>query len=76
MSSLAALNASAWQCMHASNVSPCRCTTIAYVCICAVQESEVLAKAFKEHERRKGEREGFSYTPADALAFKYYRDVS
>lgn len=45
-------------------------------CISHVQESEVLAKAYKEHERRKGEKEGFAYTPADALAFKYYRDVS
>ena len=41
-----------------------------------MQDSEVLTKAFKEHERRKGEQEGFPYTPADALAFKYYRDVS
>ena len=40
------------------------------------QDSEVLIKAFKEHERRNGEKEGFAYTPADALAFKFYRDVS
>ena len=40
------------------------------------QESEVLIKAFKEHERRNGVKEGFAHTPADALAFKYYRDVS
>ena len=43
---------------------------------CCTQESEVLIKAFKEHERRDGEKEGFAHTPADALAFKYYRDVS
>ena len=41
-----------------------------------IQESEVLIKAFKEHERRDGEKEGFAHTPADALAFKFYRDVS
>ena len=36
----------------------------------------MLIKAFKEHERRDGEKEGFAHTPADALAFKFYRDVS
>ena len=36
----------------------------------------MVIKAFKEHERRNGVAEGFAYTPADALAFKYYRDVS
>lgn len=41
-----------------------------------MQESEVLTKAFKEHERRRGQQEGFAHTPADALAFKHYRDVS
>ena len=35
----------------------------------------MLIKAFKEHERRDGEKEGFAHTPADALAFKFYRDV-
>lgn len=39
------------------------------------KESETLAKAVKEQERRKGEREGFSDSPADCLAFKYYRDA-
>ena len=39
------------------------------------QESLVLARAIKEHERRKGEKEGFSDSPADCLAFKYYRDA-
>lgn len=41
-----------------------------------MQDSEVVIKAFKEHERRNGVKQGFAYTPADALAFKYYRDVS
>ena len=40
-----------------------------------LQDSEMVIKAFKEHERRNGVTEGFAYTPADALAFKYYRDV-
>lgn len=39
-------------------------------------ESMVLARAIKEHERRNGRREGFADTPADALAYKFYRDVS
>ncbi|KAL3138408.1 hypothetical protein ABBQ32_006204 [Trebouxia sp. C0010 RCD-2024] len=39
------------------------------------KDSEVLIKAFKEHERRDGEKEGFAHTPADALAFKFYRDA-
>ena len=43
---------------------------------CNMQDSEVVIKAFKEHERRNGVKQGFAYTPADALAFKYYRDVS
>jgi hypothetical protein len=38
-------------------------------------ESVVLARAVKEHERRKGENEGFSSTPADCLAYKHYRDA-
>ncbi|KAL0038772.1 hypothetical protein WJX79_007235 [Trebouxia sp. C0005] len=38
-------------------------------------DSEVVIKAFKEHERRNGVKQGFAYTPADALAFKYYRDA-
>ena len=36
----------------------------------------MVIKASKEHERRNGLAEGFACTPADALAFKYYRDVS
>ena len=39
------------------------------------QQSTVLARAVKEHERRKGENEGFSDQPADCLAYKYYRDA-
>lgn len=38
-------------------------------------ESMVLARAIKEHERRNGRREGFADTPADALAYKFYRDA-
>ena len=41
----------------------------------AVQEATVLSRSAKEHERRKGEKEGFSKAPGDCLAFKYYRDV-
>ena len=36
----------------------------------------MLSRAFKEHERRGGVKLGFAATPADALAFKHYRDVS
>jgi len=35
----------------------------------------ILARAMKEHERRNGRREGFSDSPQDALAYKYYRDA-
>lgn len=42
---------------------------------CGSQESGVLARAVKEQERREGEKEGFTSSPADSLAFKYYRDV-
>jgi len=35
----------------------------------------MLAKAIKEHERRGGRREGFTDSPADCLAYKYYRDA-
>ena len=35
-----------------------------------------MSRAAKEHERRGGQREGFSVAPGDCLAFKYYRDVS
>lgn len=36
----------------------------------------MLARAVKDHERRDGTKEGFSGTPGDCLAYKYYRDVS
>jgi len=36
---------------------------------------EVLARAMKEWERRPTERDGFSPSPADCLAFKYLRDA-
>lgn len=39
------------------------------------QEATMLARSVKEHERRKGLKEGFSGAPGDCLAFKYYRDV-
>jgi len=35
----------------------------------------VLARAIKEHERRAGHRDGFTNSPADCLAYKYYRDA-
>jgi len=35
----------------------------------------MLSRAVKEHERRRGEKEGFSAATGDCLAFKYYRDV-
>ena len=40
-----------------------------------MQEAGVLARAVKEQERRKGEKEGFSAAPGDCLAYKHYRDV-
>lgn len=39
------------------------------------QDSAVLERAVKEQERREGHKEGFSSTPADCLAYKYYRDA-
>ena len=42
----------------------------------ALQEATTLSRAAKEHERRGGQKEGFSVAPGDCLAFKYYRDVS
>lgn len=44
-------------------------------CPCSPHESQVLARAIKEHERRDGQREGFADTPGDVLAYKYFRDV-
>lgn len=37
-------------------------------------EAQILARAIKEYERRDGSQEGFTDSPADCLAFKYYRD--
>ena len=34
-----------------------------------------LARAVKEHERREGTKIGFSSSPADCLAFQFFRDV-
>ena len=42
---------------------------------CAVQEVSVLARAAKEQERRQGDKEGFTSSPGDCLAYKYHRDV-
>lgn len=39
------------------------------------QECVVLARAVKEHDRRRAEREGFSNAPGDCMAYKYYRDA-
>ena len=39
------------------------------------RESTMLARAVKEHERRNGEKEGFSGSPADCVAYKHYRDA-
>jgi len=41
----------------------------------SLQEASVLARAVKEHERRKGDTQGFTAHPGDCLAFKHYRDV-
>ena len=38
-------------------------------------EAGALARAMKEWERRPAEREGFSASPGDALAFKAFRDA-
>ncbi|KAF8061091.1 RAF1 [Scenedesmus sp. PABB004] len=39
------------------------------------QQSEVLARAMKEWDRRPGERAGFSESPGDCMAFKFLRDA-
>ena len=52
------------------------CRSLSVTICSAMQEAEVLSRAFKEHERRGGVKLGFAATPADALAFKHYRDVS
>ena len=40
-----------------------------------VQETNVLSRAIREHARRQGQHEGFSTSPGDCLAYKYFRDV-
>ena len=35
----------------------------------------MLARAAKEQERRQGDKEGFTSSPGDCLAYKYHRDV-
>ena len=54
-----------------------RVPAAAYVAAEQLSQSEcvVLARAIKEHERRKGTKEGFADTPADALAYKHFRDA-
>lgn len=55
----------------------CRASTLAAAgCAVCLQESQVLARAVKDHERRVGTKEGFGGEPGDCLAYKYYRDVS
>ena len=44
-------------------------------CVLSAQEATVLARSVKEHERRAGQKEGFSAHPGDCLAYKHYRDV-
>lgn len=46
------------------------------LCLQILQESAILERAVKEQERREGDKEGFTNSPGDCLAFKYYRDVS
>ncbi len=41
-----------------------------------LQMATLVSKSVKEQQRRKGEIDGFSEAPGDALAYKYYRDVS
>jgi hypothetical protein len=50
----------------------CLCCAVSH----AVQACEVLARAMKEWDRRRGERTGFDSSPGDCMAFKYLRDVS
>ena len=54
-----------------------RCAAVAYIAQKGLDQvgCTVLARAMKEHERRKGAREGFSESPGDCLAFKHYRDA-
>ena len=40
-----------------------------------VQAVSHLARSVKEHERREGIKIGFTASPADCLAFQYFRDV-
>jgi hypothetical protein len=48
---------------------------VVFLC-CLPQACEVLARAMKEWDRRRGERTGFNNSPGDCMAFKYLRDVS
>jgi hypothetical protein len=54
-----------------------RAAAAEYIAENALDEAQctILARAMKEHERRNGRRDGFSETPQDSLAYKYYRDA-
>jgi hypothetical protein len=54
-----------------------RTAAVAYIAENQLDEIEctVLARAIKEHERRAGRREGFTDSPRDSLAYKFYRDA-
>jgi hypothetical protein len=55
-----------------------RVATSTYIAQCGLDPKGALqlARAVKEHERRAGHKEGFSDSPGDCLAFKFFRDVS
>ncbi|KAK9807048.1 hypothetical protein WJX72_012001 [[Myrmecia] bisecta] len=40
-----------------------------------IEECQQLARAIKDHERRQGSKEGFTASPGDCLAFKFYREA-
>jgi Rubisco accumulation factor 1 alpha helical domain/Rubisco accumulation factor 1 helix turn helix domain len=54
-----------------------RAAAVVYIAENALDDAActVLARAMKEHERRNGRRDGFSESPEDSLAYKYYRDA-
>lgn len=54
-----------------------RAAAVAYIAENALDDAActILARAMKEHERRNGRRDGFSDSPQDSLAYKYYRDA-
>lgn len=54
-----------------------RTAAVTYIAENGLNDAEctMLARAIKEHERRSGQRDGFSDSPADCLAYKQYRDA-